>query len=479
MDASSGNTSDAKRVGFNTIFNTAGGIILQLLTFVTGVFVARHFGAEFFGQLMVAATITGYFALVTEFGISKVAIRIVAATGNAERFVSSYLAIRLALSAVSLTVLAGVIYAVDFSTSLVWLLIAYGVTIPLQVGKLNWVFQARQRMFIDNFIQVSEKLAYVFCLFALVFSIESIIAVPIALIASILVGNVLSWVFYLRRADQPISWRLDRKFIKSVTGEGWKIGVAGAAMRSNSNIDALFVNAFRGDIQTGLYGAAYRLVNVVVMAGMFFTKAVYPLSCKRYHESRSSLGEFIGYSSKLLVLVTIPTVVVLAVSAETIIDLILGQEYADAAAPFRLLVCAAGVTVISRLYHNTLLACERQNVFLKIMMISLAVNLVCNVLLIPPFGIMGAAIATILTEICLLILGYASLARVIQLKTRSDILAIAVCTGLSSAVFLLPFHVLAIVPMFVAAYFILLLGSRVLGPREWRLVRVMLGRPTV
>lgn len=110
MDASSGNTSDAKRVGFNTIFNTAGGIILQLLTFVTGVFVARHFGAEFFGQLMVAATITGYFALVTEFGISKVAIRIVAATGNAERFVSSYLAIRLALSAVSLTVLAGVIY---------------------------------------------------------------------------------------------------------------------------------------------------------------------------------------------------------------------------------------------------------------------------------------------------------------------------------------------------------------------------------
>ncbi|MGA9754710.1 MAG: oligosaccharide flippase family protein, partial [Desulfobaccales bacterium] len=65
--------SEARRVGLNTIFNTIGGVSVQLLTLVTGVFVARHFGAESFGQLTLAAPITGYFTLVTEFGLSTIA----------------------------------------------------------------------------------------------------------------------------------------------------------------------------------------------------------------------------------------------------------------------------------------------------------------------------------------------------------------------------------------------------------------------
>jgi O-antigen/teichoic acid export membrane protein len=467
---------EARRVGINTIFNSIGGLSIQLLTIVTGIFVARHFGAESFGQLTLAATITGYFSLVTEFGLGTIAVRIVARTGEAERYIFSFLATKLALVFLALIVLAAVMLIVQFPEDTTWLLLAYAFTIPLQVLKVNWLFYAQQQMFYDNLLQVIEKVTYALCLFSLVFFIKWIILVPVAMVISAFLVTVVGWMLFLHKVKQPIVWKLDRYFIREIVTQGWPIGIAGAALRTNTNVDSIFVNAYHGNLQTGFYGAAYRLINAIITAGTFFTNAVFPLSCKRYYESIPALADFIGYASKLLLLVTVPGVVLMSVMSEEIIWIIFGQEYAEAATPFRMLVWAAGIAIICRLYHNTLVACERQQNYMKIILSTAVFNIICNFSLIPNYGMKGAAIATIMTELLLLVLTCIALNRVFKVRIWLTLSSLTICTVLASGVFLIPVHFYAKPPLFLTSYLIATFFFRVWGPREWKLVQVMFGK---
>ena len=468
--------SESRRVGLNTIFNTIGGVSVQLLTLATGIFIARHFGAESFGQLTLAATITGYFTLVTEFGLGTIAIRVVARTGEPERYIFSYLIVKLFLCFLVLIILAGVMLMVRFPRNTAWLLMAYAATIPLQIFNVSWLFYARQQMFHDNVLKISEKVAYAICLFALVFVIKWIIIVPVAMVLSTLFAAALGWVMFLRQAEQPVVWRLDRGFIREIITQGWPVGVGGAALRVNTNADSLFVNAYHGDLQTGLYGAAYRLINAIITVGTFFTNAIFPLSCKRYQESVPALADFIGYASKLLLIVTVPSVMLLSVMSEEIIGLIFGPGYAGAALPFRLLVWAAGFAIICRLYHNTLVACDRQQSYMKIILGSAVFNIICNFLLIPSYGMMGAAVATVLTELLFLVLAGTALFRVFRFRIWSSLGSVSGCVALASGAFLLPVPLFAKPALFLAGYLIAITVFRVWGRREWQLVQVMLGR---
>lgn len=219
--------------------------------------------------------------------------------------------------------------------------------IPLQILKVNWLLGAVQDMFSDNLVQVVEKGVYAVFLLAFIWLGRSIVSVPIALVLSVVISAALSWVLFLRSRGH-ITWKIDRIFVKEIAVQGWTVGVAGAALQSNANIDKIIVNAYRGSLQTCLYGASFRLVSAVTTAGTFFTSAVFPASCQRYHESPSSLGTFISYASRLLMLITLPCIVVLYAFSKEIVLLLLGKGYVGSELSFNITVWAAGFATTSR-----------------------------------------------------------------------------------------------------------------------------------
>jgi len=214
----------------------------------------------------------------------------------------------------------------------------------------------------------------------------------------------------------------------------------------------------------------------MITAGTFFTGAIFPISCRRYQESASSLAGFVGYAGRLLVILTVPGVVLLSMNAKGIIHLIFGSDYDGAVMPFRMLVWAAGTAVVSRLFHNTLVACERQHGYMKLILISAAFNLGCNFALIPGYGLVGAATATILTELLLLVMTYVVLSRALGMSGLRDLLGIGLCGLVPIAVFLSPIHVVAASFIYIAVYLVVLFGMGILGAREWRLLATIIGR---
>jgi len=87
--------------------------------------------------------------------------------------------------------------------------------------------------------------------------------------------------------------------------------------------------------------------------------------------------------------------------SDRIIDLVYGEEYVNAIPVLRILVCSLIFVFVNYIFLNILVAADRQKINAIVTGICLFVNISLNMCLIPYYGYLGAAYATVITEIAL------------------------------------------------------------------------------
>jgi O-antigen/teichoic acid export membrane protein len=119
----------------------------------------------------------------------------------------------------------------------------------------------------------------------------------------------------------------------------------------------------------------------------------------RSEADRERLGAAVGAALGVLEALSLPAVALLATFSSEIVVLLGGHSY-DASGPvLAILALALGVSYINGVYGNALLALGRQNMLFWLTLPTLVVNLVANLLLIPPYGADGAAWAVVISEV--------------------------------------------------------------------------------
>ncbi len=100
-----------------------------------------------------------------------------------------------------------------------------------------------------------------------------------------------------------------------------------------------------------------------------------------------------------MLLIAIPLAAVTFLLAPQIISLAFGNAYTDATLTFQILALTLLIVFPSTVLGNALFAYDGQKFFLKYVIFSATANAVLNYVLIKPWGIEGAAIATIATQL--------------------------------------------------------------------------------
>jgi hypothetical protein len=101
----------------------------------------------------------------------------------------------------------------------------------------------------------------------------------------------------------------------------------------------------------------------------------------------------------VLVLLVMPATIVLVVFPRTVLTVVGSSEFTPAATSLQLLAVGVALMAISGLLGHVLLALGKQIDLAKIMPAGLVANVALNLILIPPMGFNGAALATLLTEL--------------------------------------------------------------------------------
>jgi O-antigen/teichoic acid export membrane protein len=169
---------------------------------------------------------------------------------------------------------------------------------------------------------------------------------------------------------------------------------------------------------------------------MTFLSVVFPVLSIYHRERRDELLDTIGRFYKALLLIGWPLSIGMFVLAHPLIQVL--RLYPESEKAFRILALALAIAFVNNAFIGALNASDRQSSFTWAAGWSLVVNVGLNLILIPTVGFVGAAWATVATEIALGVVAWILTARYIG---RVPILALSwrvILAGLVMGVAILP-----------------------------------------
>jgi O-antigen/teichoic acid export membrane protein len=219
------------------------------------------------------------------------------------------------------------------------------------------------------------------------------------------------WRALLARGLRPhgvSGWRRARPLAGATLPLGITVILNTALLR----IDALLLSAHQGAAAVGVYGAAYRLLESVLVFPYTFVAALLPTLSRSTRDSTPPLRDVTQLGLKLVLAVMLPIGTAFVVFAEPMVHLLYSNRYEGSVSALRLLGGATGLYGVSYLCSYVLIGQGRERVLPGLTAAVLAVNVALNLILIPSFAEDGAALATSLSEA---VLATASLVLVVRL----------------------------------------------------------------
>lgn len=227
-----------------------------------------------------------------------------------------------------------------------------------------------------------------------------IVGVCAAFAAGTAVGTALAFALLVRAAGTvPVATPTDRSF--KVLRASKDFAVQDLCSQLLYRLDTILLSVLATTGAVGLYGAAYRLLE----ATFFITQAISGAFAARFAyltpQSDPPVRLAFERALKLAITMLAPAAIVLGLLAGPTLELFFGDGFGDATAALRLLAPVVVVMAIVRLTSSVIASQRSPRSLIGILTAGVLINAVANLLLIPPLGPEGAAIAMLGTMILL------------------------------------------------------------------------------
>lgn len=396
-------------VGGNFIALLLGEAVARGFTFAASLYLARQLGVENFGLVELTLAVVVYVQLVVEGGLDTVATRAVARRPvDRLRFADNLAGMRLALVGAAVLIVGTLTYVWPMLPLTRYLIIGFSLAAVPAAFNLGWSFQAQARMRIVAIAGALTQATYLALLLWLVHGAADVGRVPLAFGAAALVGpGVLAWRH--RRRFGPVRPRANRAFWSATTVEAMPILGARLLRAVSFNFDVLLIGAISSTTAVAYYAAAYRFVLIPVLGFAAFFSALFPVLVTAGEAQRTRLVRLVLIA---VVVTSIAAAAGLTLIATPLLTLAMGAPFAPAAGALRWLAWSIPFIAVAGVFRQVLLVRHLQRVDLAAVAVGAVLNVLLNLLLVPHFGVTGAAVATIAGEAAVLVAAITGLALV-------------------------------------------------------------------
>lgn len=388
----------------NTLTLSAGDFVAKVAYFLAFVYLAQRLGIAGYGTLEFAIAVRTYLVLLADAGLELWAIREAAKGIDARALAARVIPARLALAMVALAA-TGLFALAPGNPQIRQLLPLLTLTVLLQAFNLKWVFLGQERMARVAAGLIASQLAFAGCVFLLVHGPADLMRVPAAFLASELLIAAYFWRLF-GKLHGPLQVIPDWRGIRSVMQPVLTLGAAQCLSLMSYNVDSILIGVMLGPGPVGLYAAAYKPITAVLTAPVTYFQGLFPAFARSFKEDRAQFSGMVLRSLRFTMMFAIPVGVGGTLLAAPLIDLLFGPSYAAAVPVLRLLSWSAVLVTLRGNFRHTLNAAGKQHLDLACAGAAAALNVGLNLLLIPRYGIVGAAAATVLSEV-----GWFALAR--------------------------------------------------------------------
>jgi O-antigen/teichoic acid export membrane protein len=399
-------------VASNTAVQVAGkGVVLALGALSIAV-LTRYLGPRDYGRYALALMYMQLFGVLADVGLYTTVVRDISKDpSRTEELVGNALTLRLLLSLVVIAVGAGLSLLLPYAPSVrVAIVLAGG---PLLFGMLTSSFVA----VLQSRLRMGRAVAGDILGRAVALGLALLVAgldLGFYAVMGAAAGGTFAALLLTVALTRPLlapSFRADLAVWRALLRASLPLGIALAINEFYFRADTLIISLYEPFGQVGLYTLAYRILELTLVFGTVFLNTVLPVLSEAVARDEARALRAIQASTDLFVVVGAPLVAGGFVLAPDVIELAGGGEFEDAATPLRILLVAGALAWINGVFGLALIAKERQASALWLNLAALTFNVALNLLLIPRYGIVIAAVVAVASELLILAGSYALMRR--------------------------------------------------------------------
>ncbi len=376
-----------------------GETAARVVAFAATAYLARKLGASGFGQIAFALAVVSHFGIALTAGVGELSARDVARDPHGvHKIVGTAIALRLILASfaiVAIFLVASVLHIDETTRNVTWL---YSFAVIPFALDTNWAYKGLGR---TNRVAIALVLAQLVSLVLIIMLVTSrfhVSRVPLIQVAADSAAALFLLLPLMRGR-----WLLPS--IESVRTLARQVRIVTVSRMMRTVIvsfDVVLLGLMVSNQQVGLYSAAYRIV-FFVMAILYAAQAAFVSDIARARDQGAEMSAVLSRAIALGLLVTIPFAVGAAVVAGPLIGTIFGEEYVDGAVALKLLLVGLVLLAMHGATRNVFLSIHRNDVELRLIGAGVVTNIILTLLLIPRYGINGAALATVGGEAAILL----------------------------------------------------------------------------
>jgi O-antigen/teichoic acid export membrane protein len=394
---------ELKRLGTQSAIYGLGGIVSRLIAVFLLPIYTVYLGTKGFGEIETIVALTAVLVIVLRMGITSAFFRFYFDSEDAKRrtlvvrtsfwFTMGMATLGLAVGWIFADQIAGWLNLSD-----PWLVRAgfVGLWAQMNYAQMTSLFRVEERPVGFAIASVANVLITIGATIALVVGAHK---GAIGAIIGNFLGTLTVYVVLLAYRRYQLGLQFDRRLLRAMNRFGLPLVPSALALWAINLIDRLFINGYKGQAEVGIYSLAVRIASVIVFLMTAFQLA-WPAFAYSIRDDGAAKRTY-AYVLTYLLFITCWMSLALGSLAPWLVSLLATDKFSRSAdaVPFLCFGVAAysGYSVLAIGVGRT-----RQTQLNWVVSGTAAlVNIVLCIALIPPYGMMGAAVATLVAYVAL------------------------------------------------------------------------------
>lgn len=388
-----------KRYFKNTSWLLVEKVIRMFLGLIIGVLVARYLGPDEFGTLNYVISLVGIIAIIGTFGLDGILIRnLVKDESKRDSILGTAFWLRIFGSFLVFLILYIVVsFTSNDSRTNFFIYIIAGTTIFSAFNVIDFYFQAKvlskyivKINILGLFISSGIKIIFILMGAPLIYFIFLI-----TLDSLFLMGGFI--YIYVKQKLSIWRWTFDKSIAIQMLKDGWPLIISFVMISVYMKLDQVMIHEMLGNDAVGQYAAGVRLSTAWYFIPSVIASSFFPaiINAKKIDNALyySRLQKMYNIMIWLAIFIAVP----MTFFSDSLIILLYGDAYVEAGTILMIHIWA-GIFVFANMVNNNWYMTENKQLYAMVYTsIGAVVNIVLNYIFILNFGIVGAAIATIIS----------------------------------------------------------------------------------
>ena len=394
------------RVIANVSWLAMGNVVTALLGIVINLWMANHFGPEQYGIYAFVISVVMIVVPIADMGINSILIRELASKDHSESLsMGSGFLIRVVFGLITfaLTGLMMLLFYSDDPMLQKYVMIGMIVLAPrllnIAEASLNAKIEARYVVIARLIATVSITLARIA---ALLMDRSLVLFIWLSVIQAAIEGGFLLY-FYLKRQGRILAWQVSWAQCVYLLKASWPLAVSGISASILVRFDQVMLQKYMGDAAVGHYSVALLFTEGPSFIPMIICLSVFPALVQLRKINPQLYVIRNQQFHDVVIWVGLGLAVAVTVFVPWFIRYFMGDFYGPSLAVLRILPWCLFMVAAAVVQSHYMMAENQQWVGSVARVVGCSLNVLLNLLWIPPYGLVGAAWASLLSLVVIVL----------------------------------------------------------------------------